>query len=89
VDTVGKRPNLADAVAPRDSNENRLVIAAGEELDLTPTDEVGDVTNDVWTVGLQPVEQRPGEVETGLYFGVSIESGDERGVRPLGHILEH
>jgi len=27
-------------------------------------------------------------VETGLYFGVPIERGNERGIRPLGHILE-
>ena len=89
VNTVGKRPNLTDAVAPRHSNQNGLVVATGKELDLAPADEVRDVPDHIRAVGFQPVEERPGEVETGLYFGVPIETGHKRGIRPLGHILEH
>ena len=88
VDAVGKGANLGDAVAARDADEDRLVVAAGEELDLAPADEVGEVADDVWAVGLQPVEERSGEVETRLHFGVPIKGGHERGIRPLGHILE-
>jgi hypothetical protein len=88
VNAIGKRPNLGDPVAAGDADEDRLVVAAGEKLDLAPPDEVRKVTDDVWAVGLQPIEERTGEVETGLYFGVPIERGNERGIRPLGHILE-
>ena len=88
VNPIGKRPNLSDAVAPRHTDENGLVVAPGKELDLPPPDEVGQVANDVRSVGLQPVEEGSGEVESGLYFGVPIEGGNEGGIRPLGHILE-
>jgi hypothetical protein len=88
VNPIGKRPNLGDAVAPRHTDQNRLVIAPGEELYLTPSDQVGEVPDDVWAVGFQPIEERPREVKAGLYFGVPIEGGHEGGVRPLGHILE-
>jgi hypothetical protein len=89
VNTIGKRPNLPDAVASRDADQNRLVIAAGEELDLTSSDEVREVADDVRTVGFKPVEEGSREVEAGLYFGVPIEGGHKGGIRPLGHILEH
>ncbi|TME26845.1 MAG: hypothetical protein E6I66_14045 [Chloroflexi bacterium] len=86
---IGKRPNLGDTVAPRHPDQNGLVVAPGEKLDLTPPDEVGEVADDVWAVGFQPVEQRSGEVKGGLYFGVPIEGGHQRGIRPLGHVLEN
>ena len=78
-----------DAIAPGYSDQNRLVVAAREELDLAPSDQVRDVSDDVGTVGFQPVKQRTGEVESGLYFGMPIKGGHEGGVRPLGHILEN
>jgi hypothetical protein len=88
VDPIGKRPDLAHSIAPRDTDENGLVVAAGKELDLAPFDEVGEVADDVRTIRFEPVEERSREVKTRLYFGVPIERGDEGGIRPLGHILE-
>jgi hypothetical protein len=85
---IGKCPNLGDAIAPRHTDEDRLVVTAGEKLDLPPPDEVRQVADDVRAVGFQPVEEGSREVETGFYFWVPIEGGHERGVRPLGHILE-
>jgi len=86
--TIGKRPNLGDAIAPRHTDEDRLVVTAGKKLDLTPPDEVRQIADDVRAVGFQPVEEGPREVETRFYLGVPIKGGHERGVRPLGHILE-
>src|SRR5437016_8872201 len=86
--SIGKRTNLSHPVAPRDSHQDRLVIAAREKLDLTPSDEVREIADDVRSVGLKPIKQRPGEVKTRLYFGMPVKGGNERGVRPLGHILE-
>jgi len=88
VNPIGKRPNLADSVSPRHSDQNRLVVAARKELDLAPPDQVRDVPDDVWAVGFQPVKERTGEVESRLYFGMPIKGGHEGGIRPLGHILE-
>ena len=88
VNPIRKRPDLPDAIAPRDADEDRLVVTPGKELDLTPTNEIGEVANDVRTVRFEPVEQRTGEVEAGFYLGVAIQGGHERGIRPLGHILE-
>ena len=89
VHPVGKRPNLSDPVAAWHADQDRLVVPAGKELDLTSSDEVGQVADDVGSVGFEPVQERTGEVKTGLYFRVPIERGDERRIRPLGHILEH
>jgi hypothetical protein len=88
VNAIGERADLADGVASWDANEDRLVVAAGEELDLTAADEVGEITNDIWPVALEPVEQRAREVEGRLYFGVPVESGHERCVRTLCHFGE-
>jgi len=86
--SIGKRTNLSHPVAPRHADQDGLVIAPGEKLDLTPSDEVGEVTDDVRSVGLKPVEEGAGEVKTRLYFGMPVKGGNERGIRPLGHILE-
>ena len=88
VNPIGKRPNLSDAIAPRYPDQNRLVVAPGEKLDLSPSDEVREVADDVRPVRLKPVKERAREVKTRLYFGVPVEGGNERGIRPLGHILE-
>src|SRR5256885_15758504 len=89
MNSIGKRPNLSHAVAPGDADQDRLVIAPGKKLDLAPSDEVGEVADDVRSVGLKPVKERAGEVKTGLYFGMPVKGGNERGIRPLGHVLEH
>jgi hypothetical protein len=89
MDPIGKSPDLAHAVAPRDADEDRLVIAAGEEFDLTTADQVGEVPDDVRSVRLEPIKKGTGEVKAGLHLGVPVKRGHERGVRPLGHILEH
>src|SRR5207253_9979052 len=86
--SIGKRTNLSHPVAPRDSHQDRLVITPGEKLDLSPSDEVREVADDVRPVRLKPVKERAREVKTRLYFGVPVEGGNERGIRPLGHILE-
>src|SRR5437879_6652487 len=86
--SIGKRTNLSHPVAPRDSHQDRLVITPGEKLDLSPSDEVREVAADVRPVRLKPVKERAREVKTRLYFGVPVEGGNERGIRPLGHILE-
>src|SRR3989454_7819427 len=57
--TIGKRPNLGDAIAPRHADEDRLVVTTGKKLDLTPPDEVRQVADDVRAVGFQPVEEGP------------------------------
>jgi hypothetical protein len=88
VNPIGKRPDLPDPVTPRNTDQDRLVVAAGEKLDLAPADEVGEVADDIGTVGLKPIEERTGEVETCLYLGMTVKTGNQRGIRPLGHILE-
>ena len=88
-DPVGERADLPDGIAPGDADEDRLVVAAGEELDLAALHEVGEVADDVRAVALEPVEERAGEVEGGLHFGVPIERGHERRIRALGHVREH
>jgi len=86
--SIGKRPDLSHPVAPRDADQDRLVVAPGKKLDLTPPDEVGEIADDVRSVGLKPVEEGAREVKTRLYFGVPVKGGHKRGIRPLGHILE-
>src|SRR5207247_10728133 len=83
--SIGKRTNLSHPVAPRDSHQDWLVIAPGEKLDLTPSDEVGEVAYDVRSVGLKPVKERAGEVKTRLYFGVPVKGGIARATRPRAH----
>jgi len=86
--SIGKRPDLSHTVAPRDADQDRLVVAPREKLDLTPSDKVGEVAYDIRAVRLKPVKERAGEVKTRLYFGVPVKGGHKRGIRPLGHILE-
>jgi len=86
---VGERPDLPDRVAAGDADEDRLVVPAGEELDLPPLHQIGEVADDIRSVPLEPVEERPGEVEGRLYFGVPIERGHERRIGALGHVGEH
>jgi hypothetical protein len=89
VDPIGKRPNLADPVAPWHSDQNGLVVPAGEKLDLASADEVSEVADDVRTVRFEPIEERAREVKAGLYLRMPIQGGDERGIRSLGHVLEN
>ncbi len=86
-DPLGERPDLGDGVPPRHTDEDRLVVASGQELDLAALEEVTEVADDVRTVALEPVEERSGEVHGRFHFGVPIESGHERRVRALGHFL--
>ena len=80
---IGERADLADRIAARDADEDRLVVATGEQLDLAAADEVGKITDDVWPVALEPVEQRPREVQGCFYFGVPVESSHKRCIRTL------
>src|SRR5439155_23951265 len=89
VNTVGQCPDLADTVAPGDADEYGLVIASGEELDLSATDEVRKGADDVRTVRLEPVEERTREVQGRLYLRMAVKRGHERGIGALGHLLEH
>ena len=72
VHAVGERADLTDAVAARHTDEHRLVVATGEELDLTAPHEVGKVADDVGPIGLEPVQERSGEMEARLHFGMAI-----------------
>jgi len=88
VHTIGERADLPDAVAPRDADQDRLVVAAREELDLPAPNEVGEIADHVGTVRLEPIQERAGEVEAGLHFGMAIEGGHERRIGALGHLGE-
>jgi hypothetical protein len=88
VHPIGKRSDLPDSVASRDADQHGLVIATRKKLDLTPPDEVREVADHVGTVRLKPIEERPREVEARFYLGMAVKSGNEGGIRPLGHILE-
>src|SRR5919201_3211083 len=83
VNSVGKRRDLADAVAPRHPDQDRLVVTAGEELDLAPPDQVREVADHVGTVRFEPIEQRTREVEARLYLGMAVQRRDQGGIRPL------
>jgi len=76
-------------VPARDADEDGLVVAAGEQFDLAALDEVREIADDVGTVAFEPIEERAGEVEGRLHFGVPIERGHERRIRALGHVREH
>ena len=89
VHAVGKRPNLADAIPSRDAHKNRLVIPAREQLDLPAPHEIGEVSDDVGAVRLEPVQKGSGEMEARFHLGMAVQRGDQRGIRPLGHILEN
>jgi hypothetical protein len=88
VHAIGERADLPDGIAARDADEDRLVVATREELDLTAANEVREITDDIRTVPLEPVEERTGEVEGRFYFGVPVESGHERCVCTLCHFGE-
>ena len=81
--------SLADRVAARDTDEDRLVVAAREELDLAALHEVGEVTDDVGPIALEPIEERAGEMERRFHFGVPIERSHERRIRALGYVSEY
>src|SRR5207253_7441843 len=83
---VGERADLPDRVAARDADEDRLVVAAGEQLDLPALHEIGEVADDVGSVALEPVEERAGEVERRFHFGMPIERSHERRIRALGYV---
>src|SRR5258708_4187753 len=86
---VGERADLADRVGGRDAEEDRLVVATREELDLPALHEVGEVADDVGTIAFEPVEERAGEVERRFDFGVPIERSHERRIRALGYVSEY
>ena len=89
VHPVGERADLADAVAPRNSHQDRLVVAAGEKLDLPTADEVREIADDVGPIRLEPVEERAGKMEARFHLRMAVQRGDERRIRTLGHLLEH
>src|SRR5207253_5594532 len=62
--------------------------AAREELDLSAAHEVGEVTDDVGTVALEPVEQGSGKVEACFHFGMPVQRGNKRRICALGHVGE-
>ena len=72
VQSVGERADLAHTVPARHPHEHGLVVAARQELDLASPDEVGEITDDVGPIGLEPVQERTGEVEARLHFGMAI-----------------
>ena len=86
VHAVAQRSDLRDRVTTRDADKDRLVVTAGEKLDLTAPHEVREVANDVGTVPLEPVEQRSGEMQARLHLGVSVKGGNQRRVGALCYL---
>jgi hypothetical protein len=72
VDAVGEGADLPHTVAARHADEHRLVVAAGQELDLATPDEVREVADDVGAIRLEPVQKRSGEVEARLHLGMAV-----------------
>jgi len=88
VDAIGQSADLSDAVPPRHTDEDRLVVAAREELDLSASHQVREVSDDVGAVSLEPIQERTGEVQARLHLWVAVKRRDERGIRSLGHLLK-
>ena len=89
VHAIAERADLPDAVASRDADEDGLVVAPREELDLPAADEVREVADDIGSVRLEPIQQGAGEVEARFDLRMPVQGGNERGIRPLGHLLKH
>ena len=88
VNPIGQGTDLTDAVPARHTNEDGLVIAAGEELDLSASHQVGEISDHVGPVRLQPVQERTGEVKACLHLRVAVKRRHERRIRALGHLLK-
>ena len=80
-DRPGELLDLAALVRIRDGGEDRFVVATGEDLDLPAGGQGPDPPEEVGSVGLEPVEERPGIMERQADPGVAFQRPHERGVR--------
>ena len=82
-DRVGQLLDLAALVGIGEDREDRLVVAAGQHLDLPAGDERANPLEEVGPVGFQPVEQRSGVVERQADAGMAFQGGEQGRVRPV------
>ncbi|MNS13223.1 hypothetical protein D3C72_448110 [compost metagenome] len=86
---AGVLANLTDLVGVRNGREDRLVVAAGDELDLAALDHGLQARDELGVVLGQPGQQVAGVVEGHVHARVPLEHVDERQVRVLVAVLNH
>ena len=77
---VGHAPQLADPVALGQGGEDRLVVAAPEDLHLAPVGERAQPGQELRALGREPLQQRAGVVQRQANPGMALERLDHREV---------
>ncbi len=80
---------LAVAVAVGERDQDRLVVAAADDLDLATIDEPADLVDRLGLVGGHPLQQRPGVVKAKANPRMPLQGVEHRRVGVLVDVLDH
>ena len=88
LDLVGHAGQLAEPVALGEGGEDRLEVAAAEDLHLAARDQGAEAGDEVGMLGDQPLEERTRVVEREAHARVPVEGFDHRQVGMTMGVLD-